>query len=157
MYCITSGSEVLVQDFEPYPDEFLFRDPSCLLRCTPVVLKDLTTLHIGDAYDDNLVAEEIAFNAHTRTQTRAADAAKFSDDPIILTTSSDDQTEKSIYKIAPPPPRAKIAPPPPRAFAATTDEIALSDDLVNHNEVAIARLFSRRSVEFVLSPHSDQM
>jgi len=32
MYCITSGSELLVQDFKSYPDEFPFRDPSCLLR-----------------------------------------------------------------------------------------------------------------------------
>jgi len=40
MYCITSGSELLVQDFKSYPDEFPFRDPSCLLWCTPVILKD---------------------------------------------------------------------------------------------------------------------
>jgi len=36
------------------------------------------------------------FQAHTRAQTRAADAAKVLDDPIIQTTFSDDQTEKSI-------------------------------------------------------------
>jgi len=35
-------------------------------------------------------------HAHTRAQTRAADAAKVLDDPIIQTISSDDQTEKSI-------------------------------------------------------------
>jgi len=28
MYCITSGSELLVQDFKSYPDEFPFRDSS---------------------------------------------------------------------------------------------------------------------------------
>jgi len=67
-----------------------------------------------------------------------ADAAEFLDDPIILTTSSD---EKSIDEIAPPLPRAKIAPPPPHAFASTTDEIALSDESVNQNELAIARAF----------------
>jgi len=82
-------------------------------------------MHIDDAHNDNLVAEETALHAHTRAQTRAADAAKALDDPIILTTSSDDQT---IDKIAPPLLRAKIAPQPPRAFASITDEIALSDE-----------------------------
>jgi len=92
-------------------------------------------MHIDDAHDDNLVADETALHAHTRAQTRTADAAKALDDPIILTTSSDDQTSddqtfslnkivnSSIDEIAPPPPRAKIAPPLPRAFATTTDEI----------------------------------
>ena len=85
----------------------------------------------------NLVAEETAFHAHTHAQTRAAEAAKALDEPIVLTTSSDDQT---IDQIAPPPrafatttdkialplPRAKIAPQPPRAFVSITNEIALS-------------------------------
>jgi len=35
----------------------------------------------------------------------------------------------------------------------TTDEIALHDDLVDHNELAIARAFLQHSVEFVLPPH----
>jgi len=95
MCCITSGSEFLVQDFKSYPNEFPFRNPSCLLRCTPVILQDLAKMHIVDAYDDNLVAEETALHAHTRSQTRAADAAQVFDDLVILTTFSDDQTEKS--------------------------------------------------------------
>jgi len=77
-------------------------------------------MYIDDAYDDILVVEEeTALHAHIRAQTRAADAAKVLDGPIILTTSSNDQTEKSIDE---------IAPPPPRALAATTDEIALYHD-----------------------------
>ena len=52
-------------------------------------------MHIDDAHDDNLVAEETALHTHTRAQTRAADASKTLDDPIILTTSSDDQTESA--------------------------------------------------------------
>ena len=106
-------------------------------------------MHIDDAHDDNLVAEETALHAHTCAQTRAADAVKALDDPIILTTSSDDQTIDIIVppprpfatttdKIAPPLPRAKIAPQPPHAFASITDEIALSDELAYHNELAIA-------------------
>jgi len=124
----------------------------------------LAKIHIDDAHDDNLVAEETALHAQTRAQTRAADAAKALDEPIILTTSSDDQTidkiappprafATTIDKIASPPPRAKIAPQPSRAFVSTTDEIALPDELANHNELAIARAFLRRLVEFVLPPH----
>jgi len=63
VYCITSGPELLVQDFKSYPDEFLFRDPSCLPRCTPVILKDLAKMHINNVYDDKLVAEETASRA----------------------------------------------------------------------------------------------
>jgi len=113
----------------------------------------------------NLVAEETAFHAHTHAQTRAAEAAKALDEPIVLTTSSDDQT---IDQIAPPPrafatttdkialplPRAKIAPQPPRVFVSISNEIALSNKLANHNELAIARAFLQHSIEFVLPPHS---
>jgi len=167
MYCITSGSELLVKDFKSYTDEFPLRDPSCLPQCTTIILKDLVKMHIDDAHVDDLVAKEKVFHAQTRAQTRVADAAKALDEPIILTTSSDDQTG-NIDKIAPPPlrafatttnqiallpPPAKIVPPPPRAFATTTDEIALYDDLANHNELDIAKAFLRHSVEFVLPPH----
>ena len=101
----------------------------CLLWCNPVILKDLTKMHIDDALEDNLHVEETALHAHMRAQTRAANAAKILDNPIILTTCTDDQTEKSIDKMAPLLLRAKSAPPPPRAFASTTDEITLSDNL----------------------------
>ena len=63
-----------------------------LTPCTPVIFKDLAKMHFDDAHDENLVAEETVLHANTRTQSRAADAAKVLDDPIILTTSSDDQT-----------------------------------------------------------------
>jgi len=49
MHCITSGSDLLVQDLKSYPDEFPFRDPLCLLWCTPVILKYLAKMHIDDA------------------------------------------------------------------------------------------------------------
>ena len=60
----------------------------------------MAKMHIDDAHDNNLVAEETALHAHTRKQTRAADSAKVLDDPIILTTSSDDpsQTENLSAK-----------------------------------------------------------
>jgi len=106
-------------------------------------------MHIDDAHDDNLVAQETALHAHTRAQTQAADAAKALDEPVILTTSSDDQTIDQTDppprafatitdKIAPPLPRVQIAPQPPRTFVSITDEIALFDKLANHNALAIA-------------------
>ena len=108
-YCITS--ELLILDFKSHPDEFQFRDPLCLLRCTPVILKDLAKMHIDDAHDDNLVAEETVVHAHTRAQTRAADAAKTLDDPIILTTYSDDHLNKLLTKS----PCRRCAPKSPRS------------------------------------------
>ena len=115
MYCITSGSELLVKDFKSYTDEFPLRDPLCLPQCTTIILKEFAKMHIDDAHVDNLVAKETVFHAQTRAQTRVADAAKALDEPIILTTSSDDQTGNID----------KIAPPPLRAFATTTNQIAL--------------------------------
>jgi len=93
MHLITSGSELLVQDFKSCPNKFPFPDLLCLLWCTPVILKDLAKMHIDNAHDDNLVAEETALHVHTRAQTRAADVSKALDNPIILTRSSDDQTK----------------------------------------------------------------
>ena len=77
-----------------------------------VILQDLAKMHIDDAHDNKLVADETALHAHTRTQTQAADAAKVLDDPIILTTSSDDpsQTENLSTKS----PRRRRAPQSPR-------------------------------------------
>jgi len=62
------------------PDEFPSRYPLCLLLSTSVILKDLAKMHVDDAHDNNLVAKEIALNAHKRTQMRAADAPKVLDD-----------------------------------------------------------------------------
>jgi len=105
-------------------------------------------MHIDDAHDDKLVAEETAFHAHTRAQTRTADAAKVLDDPFIPTTSSNDQTEKSIQiLVIPTNVSSKHAP------TRATNEIAPYDDLSNHNELAIVRAFLRHLVEFVLPPH----
>ena len=118
-----------------------------------MILKDLDKMLIDDAHDDTLVAEETTLHAHTRAQTRAADAAKVLDDPIILTTSSDDQTENLLTNSPRRCRSPKSNPPPPCSFATTTDKIALSDDLANHNELAIARAFLRQSVEFILPPH----
>jgi len=144
IYSITSGSELLVYDFTSFPDGLLFRDPSCLSCCTPVILKDLAHMRIDNAHDDKLVAEEIALHIHMRGQTRAADAAKVLDDPIILTVPSDDQTKKSVQISVIPTNVSSI-----HASTRATDDIALHEDLTDHNKIAITRAFLRHSVEFV--------
>ena len=119
MYCIALGSELLVQDFksQAYPDEFPFRDPSCLLRCTPTILKDL--VNIDDAHDDKMVAEETALQVHTRAQSRAAQT--FS---IIEATSSSPSSEPTADPID----QSTESVMPPRSSHASTratDEIAI--------------------------------
>jgi len=123
-----SESELLVQDFKSYPTEFPFRDPSSMLQCTIVILKDLTKIHIDDTHDDKLrlVDEQIALHTHTRaqTRTRAADTATV----IIMTTSSDDQTENdrsTIYRRNRPNAAARLRYYHPR--------IVLYADLANHS------------------------
>ena len=149
MYCIALKSELLVQDFKSYPEEFPFRDPSCLLRCTPAIMKDLALMHVDDAHDDKLVAEENALQVHTRAQTRAAEAAQVITASTPLTCDSDDQT-KELIEIP-----VVTTDPPSTKYGSTraTHEISLHDDLANHTELAIARALLRHSVEFILPPH----
>ena len=105
-------------------------------------------MHIEDAHDDKLVADETVLHIHRRAQTRDATVATALDDPIIPIVSADDQPERSIQK--------QVTPTNmPLAHASTraTDEVALQDNLTDHNKLVIARAFLRHSIEFVLSPH----
>jgi len=101
-------------------------------------------MRIDDAHDDKLVAEEITLHIHMRGQTRAADAENVLDDPIILTAPSNDQTQKSVQISVIPTNVSSI-----HASTRATDEIALHDDLTDHNKIAITWAFLRHSVEFV--------
>jgi len=147
MYCIALGSKLLVQDFKSYPDEFPFRDLSCLLQCTPTILKDLVNMHIDDAHDDKMVAEETALQVHTRAQSRAAqtvsiiEAASSSPCPDPTADPIDQFTESVM------PPRSA------HTSTRTTDEIAIHDNLDDLSELAIARALLKHSLEFVLPAH----
>jgi hypothetical protein len=147
MYCIALGSELLVQDFKSYQDEFPFRDPSCLLRCTPTILKDLVNMHIDDAHDDKMVAEETALQVHTRAQSRAAQTVS-----IIEATTSSPSPEPTADPINQP---TESVMPPRSAHASTraTDEIEVHDNLHDFAELSIARALLKHSVEFVLPAH----
>jgi len=123
MYCIALGSELLVQDFKSYPDKFPFRDPSCLLRCIPTILKGLVNMHIDDAHDDKMVAEETALQVHTHAQSQAARTVS-----IIEATSSSPSSERTADPIDQ---STESVIPPRSAHASTraTDEIAIHDNL----------------------------
>ena len=125
-------------------------------------------MHIDDAHDDNLVAEETAFHAHTRAQTRAADAAKALDEPIILTTSSDDKTIDQIAppsrafatttdKIAPPLPHTKIALQPPRAFVSITSKLPFLTNLPITMNLPLPKLSYDTRLNLYYLPTTDQM
>jgi len=147
MYCVALGSELLVQDFKSYPDEFPFRDPSCLLRCTPTILKDLVNMHIDDAHNDKMVAEETALQVYTRAQSQAAQAVSIIESPpsspsLDPTPDPVDQSTDSVI-------------PPRSAHASTraTDEISIHDNLHDFSQLEIVRALLKHSVEFILPPH----
>ena len=70
-----SRSEISVQDFKSYPDEFPFRDQSCLMRPSQSLTKDMLAMHAEDSADDALIAEELGYHAVTRTQSQAMERA----------------------------------------------------------------------------------
>jgi len=75
MFSIALKLKIKVQDFKSYPLEFSFKDPSCLTRNTPTILKEMSKMHEEDAHDDNLIAMETSNQIHTRAQMRAAENA----------------------------------------------------------------------------------
>jgi len=100
--CIVSPQDLnsLARISNRTPMKCLFKIPCAYYGALQSFSKDLAQMHIGDAHDDNLVPEETTLHPYTRARTRAADAAKALDDPIILTTSPDDQTKSLSTKSA---------------------------------------------------------
>ena len=88
MNCIAIGAELLIQDFCVYCAQFPFKDPSCLLRCSPHMIQNMKTMHAEDEHDDKLVAEEMALGVHTRAQIRATEAARAADIAIAADVQS---------------------------------------------------------------------
>jgi len=73
MFSIALKRKIKVQDFRSCPLQFPFKDPTCLTRNTPTMLKEMFKLHKEDAHDDNLIAMETSNQIHTRTQMCAAE------------------------------------------------------------------------------------
>ena len=81
VYDIASRTEMSVKDFKSYPEQFPFRDPTCLSRPTEAVRKELAAMHTEDDADDQLIAEELQMQVVTRAQKQAAERAR--DNAII--------------------------------------------------------------------------
>jgi hypothetical protein len=76
MHDFGSRSEISVQDFKSYPDEFPFRDQSRLERSSQNLTKDMLKMLAEDSADDALIAEECGHQAVTRSQTKAMPRAE---------------------------------------------------------------------------------
>jgi hypothetical protein len=76
MFDLASKTELLVKDFKSYPDEFPFRDASCLTRSPDTLRKDLANMHAEDEADDQLIADELQSHVITRSQSQAVERAK---------------------------------------------------------------------------------
>jgi len=75
MFSISLQRNIKVQDFKSYPLQFPFKDPSCLTRNTPTMMKEMSKMHEEEAHGDNLIPMETSNQIHTRAQMRAAENA----------------------------------------------------------------------------------
>ena len=76
MFDLASKTELSVKDFKSDPDEFPFRDASCLTRSPDTLHKDLANMHAEDEADDQLIADELQFHVITRSHSQAVEHAK---------------------------------------------------------------------------------
>jgi len=92
MFSIALQHKIKVQDFKSYPLHFPFKDPSCLTRNTPTMMKEMSKMHEEDAHDDNLIAMETFNQIHTRAQMHAVENLNPADVHILATTSVNNHT-----------------------------------------------------------------
>ena len=57
MFDLASRTELSVKDFKSYPDEYPFRDPTCLTRSPDTLRKELAKMRVEDEADDQLIAD----------------------------------------------------------------------------------------------------
>jgi hypothetical protein len=79
MLDLASRTELSVKDFKSYPDEFPFRDPTCLTRSPDTLRKELAKMRAEDDADDQLIADQLQTHVITRSQSQAAERAKQND------------------------------------------------------------------------------
>ena len=115
-------------------------------------------MHAEDKHDDKLVAEERALNVHTRTQMRAAEAAKaakiaiaadgqavlpvITEEAEILVDNDDEINDTLFEKSVSDPlliPNIPSSTTPRRqlAKARASVDVDIHDDFANHSEIAI--------------------
>ena len=173
MFSIALQRKIKVQDFKSYPLQFPFKDPSCLTRNMPTIMKEMSKMHEENAHDDtgNLIAMETSNQIHTRAQMRAAENAAHSHileppdvdtdiispllvrDPAVTVTNERDNITllPSIL-----PPRATSGDDSAAARPSVQHDeagIDLHANIVDYTKLEIAKALARHSVEIGLSKH----
>ena len=97
-------------------------------------------MHIDDAHDDKMVAEETALQVHTRAQSRTAQAVS-----IIEATSSSPSSEPTADPIDQST-ESVMSPRSAHTSTGATDEIAIHDSVHDFSELTIAQALLKHSV-----------
>jgi len=167
MFSIALQRKIKVQDIKSYPLPFPFKDPSCLTRNTPTMMKDMSKMHEEDAHDDDMIAMETSNQIHARAQMCAANSH------ILEPTDVDYDINPPLHVRNPVVPamnetRDNATPPPsilpPRATSG--DDLAaarpsvqhdrcinLHANLADYSELEIAKARAHHSVEMGLPKH----
>ena len=101
MFDLASRTELSVKDFKSYPDEYPFRDPTCLTRSPDTLRKELAKMRVEDEADDQLIADQLQTHVITRSQSQAAERAK-QNDLILSATPQQADAKHSSRKGAKP-------------------------------------------------------
>ena len=101
MIDLASRTELSVKDFKSYPDEYPFRDPTCLTRSPDTLRKELAKMRVEDEADDQLIADQLQTHVITRSQSQAAERAK-QNDLILSATPQQADAKHSSRKGAKP-------------------------------------------------------
>jgi len=167
MFSIALQRKIKVQDFKSNPLQFPFKDPSCLTRDTPTIMKEMSKMHEEDAHDDNLIAIE----THTCAQMRAAENAAHSHileppdvdtdiiSPLLVRNPAVTATnERDNVTLLPSilPSRATSGNDSAAARPSVQHDeagIDLHANLVDYTELEIAKALARHSVKIGLPKH----
>ena len=171
MISIVLRRRIKVQDFKSYPLQFPFKDPSCLVRNTPTIMKGISKINEEDAHDGNLIAMETSNQIHTRAQMHAAENAAHSHileppdvdtdiiSPLLVRNPAVTATnERDNITLLPSilPPRATSGDDSAAARPSVQHDeagIDLHANLVDCTELLIAKALARHSVEIGLPKH----
>lgn len=141
MYDFNSKTRMKVKDFKSYPEDFPFRDPTCLVRSTPTMTSEFAKMQQEDANDDACIAADEAFSALTRAQSKAIQSA--TSHPLPDLTS-------------PPMPTIDLLPKPLPLSKSRTPKyssIHLDTILKDQPEHELAKVFLQHNLPIVLPPH----
>ena len=143
MFDLASKTELSVKDFKSYPDEFPFRDASCLTRSPDTLRKDLANMHAEDEADDQLIADELQSQVITRSQSQAVERAK----QHTLVPSVTPQTDASKH----PSKKGTKAVPVPKPSSAVKDYLDIP--MSEMQELSLAHAFVNHKLPVTLPAH----